>query len=111
MFNLGQTIVFKGFNYEAHILAITDSGYVLVLNSGYTYEMPFDQAHRAADYYPQEILSYPQDFRLSHRVIHKDHRAYMRVCVCARMCVRTHTHMCACACARVRTCMYIYMRY
>ena len=48
MFNLGQTIVFKGFNYEAHILAITDCGYVLVLNSGYTYEMPFDQAHRAS---------------------------------------------------------------
>ena len=49
MFDLGQTIVFKGFNYEAHILAITGTGYVLVLNSGYTYEMAFDQAHRAAN--------------------------------------------------------------
>lgn len=49
MFQVAQTIVFKGFNYEAHVLALTDSGYILVLNSGYTYEMPFDQAHRAAN--------------------------------------------------------------
>ena len=49
MFQIAQTIVFKGFNCEAHVLALTDSGYILALNSGYTYEMSFDQAHRAAN--------------------------------------------------------------
>ena len=48
MFNLAQTVVFKGFNQEAHVLAITDTGYVLALNSGYTFDMPFEQAHRVA---------------------------------------------------------------
>lgn len=49
MFQVAQTIVFKGFNCEAHVLALTDSGYILALNSGYTYEIPFDQAHRTAN--------------------------------------------------------------
>lgn len=48
MFQIAQTIVFKGFNCEAHVLALTDSGYILALNSGYTYEINFDQAHRIA---------------------------------------------------------------
>ena len=49
MFQVAQTVVFKGFNYEAHVLALTETSYILVLNSGYTYEMSFDQAHRAAN--------------------------------------------------------------
>lgn len=53
--------------------------------------------------------SYPQDFRVIHkvihRVIHKDHRAYIRIRTRPR--VRMRMCACACACAHVRTCMYI----